>query len=1151
MRISTTRLQKTLLVRRRHEEYPVTQFPDRWRRVSEALLAAAVVFLMLLPFSTRSSAQSSNPVPLLNQPLIPSAVRAGSSGFTLALSGTGFVSGARVYWDFTPLVTSFVSNSKLTAAVPAVYMSNAETVRISVVNPSPGGGKSNIVFFTVTPYGGQGKVARPTSATQKSLSISARAIPAATTPSFKNAAQSPIAVGTAPQSVAAGDFNGDGRLDLAIANAASGTVTVLLGSGAGTFDTVASSPATGLAPSSIAVGDFNGDNRLDLAVTNGGSNNLTVLLGNGNGSFTTAASSPIATGSQPSSVVTGDLNGDGKLDLVVANHADGTLTILLGNGNGTFTPAAASPITVGSGPQSIAVGDFNMDGNLDLAIVNSGSNSLTILLGNRSGAFRPAGSSPATGSDPDAVAVGDFNGDGALDLAVANGDSSSLTILLGNGNGTFRATSSSPATNDGPQALAVGDFNGDAKLDLAVVNSFARTVTILLGNGAGDFSSVASSPATGGSPDAVAVGDFNSDGQLDLVTANSGDNTMSVLLQSMASAAVVSPSSLTFDSQVVGTVSAPQSIGVYSTGSAPLYVSGISASGDFAETSTCPISGARSGCSSGFPSGAVPYSSIYYITAPGYDSSLNATVQMVVGAAPTTVVNFWSLALPSSPGQTFCGLIPLTSSFSAEAYVPTASEHNGDYSSFSVQLTDPTTGQPFPGNMIPPSMLPPGGFFAWPITTNQVSSCSIGATFNPTKTGSSTGAITVTDGTADSPQTVSLTGTGASAAVVSLAPSSLSFGDQVIHTTSAAQTVTLSNTGTGPLSIASISTGSGDFAETNDCPASLQQGGNCTINVKFVPSAKGTTAGALTITDDAAGSPQTVALSGTGTAAAVTLSQNSLSFGDEAVNSTSSPNTLTLSNTGDATLNMSDVIISGDFAISSNTCTGSVAAGKNCAVEVTFKPTVAGVRTGTVSFSDDAAGSPQTVALSGTGTDFSIAPAGGSTDSAAVTAGEKATFDIAIAPSGLTGDVSFSCGVSPTGPTCAVSPSSVNLDGTHPADITVTVATTAPSIAPPVGLAPPGPTPGTLPVVPSKWLWVLALGLATVIVAHGRRRKHGHAALALGLTLLFVTLWAACGTGTTSTTTHSSGTAPGTYSINVTATSGSLSHTTTLDLTVN
>jgi hypothetical protein len=212
------------------------------------------------------------------------------------------------------------------------------------------------------------------------------------------------------------------------------------------------------------------------------------------------------------------------------------------------------------------------------------------------------------------------------------------------------------------------------------------------------------------------------------------------------------------------------------------------------------------------------------------------------------------------------------------------------------------------------------------------------------------------------------------APVASIAPGSLAFGNQTINSTSAAQTVTVTNTGNAALSIAGITltgTNAGDFAQTNACGSSVTGGASCTISVTFTPSASGSRTASLSITDNASGSPQTVSLSGTGTAALVSLSPTSLAFGNQPVDMTSTAQTVTLSNTGKATLSITSLAMTGTNASDfdqSNTCGSSLAAGANCTIAVMFTPSAAGTEAASLSISDNASGSPQTVSLSGVGT---------------------------------------------------------------------------------------------------------------------------------------------------------------------------------------
>jgi hypothetical protein len=331
--------------------------------------------------------------------------------------------------------------------------------------------------------------------------------------------------GNHPASIAIGDFNRDGLQDLAIANRGVsdwGNVSILSGNGTGNF----SAPSyfgAGVSPYSVAVGDFNGDGKQDLAVANFNSNNISILLGDGAGSF--AAATNFGTGASPYSVAVGDFNGDGRQDLAVANINSANISTLLGDGNGNFSTAIN--FAAGSQPISIAVGDFNGDGKQDLAVANFNSANLSIFLGDGSGSFSAA-TNFGVGSGPTSVAVGNFNNDGKQDLAVANEGSGTIMVLSGDGAGNFSIIRT--VFTSVPVSVAVGDFNGDGQQDLAVARGAEGTVSILLGNGAGLFGS----GSVFGNRDnsiSVAVGDFNGDGKQDLAVGNFNSFQVSVLLR--------------------------------------------------------------------------------------------------------------------------------------------------------------------------------------------------------------------------------------------------------------------------------------------------------------------------------------------------------------------------------------------------------------------------------------------------------------------------------------------------------------------------------------------------------------------------------------------------------------------------------------------
>jgi hypothetical protein len=335
--------------------------------------------------------------------------------------------------------------------------------------------------------------------------------------------------GTSPTAVAVGDFNGDGIPDLAVTNGFSNNVSIFLGRGDGTFGPP-TLYATGNSPNDLVVGDF-GNGHLDLAVADYADNTVSVLLGNGDGTFQRAVT--YAVGSGPDALVAADLNGDGNLDLAVADINSSDVSLLYGNGDGTFARAVEVP--TGGPPTAIVAGDFTGTGITDLATTSW--DSVSVLLGQPAGKGKPSGTfaQPVTyrvNGGVNGLAVGDFNGDGNLDLATAK-TSGGMTVLSGNGDGTFRVPRpfyySWRGKNDGPQAVVAGDFNGDGATDLAVANLNSDDVAVWLGNGDGTFGAQLRTPVPGG-PLAIAQADLTNNGNSDLVTANFDGGTVSVRL---------------------------------------------------------------------------------------------------------------------------------------------------------------------------------------------------------------------------------------------------------------------------------------------------------------------------------------------------------------------------------------------------------------------------------------------------------------------------------------------------------------------------------------------------------------------------------------------------------------------------------------------
>ena len=490
-----------------------------WYFAAQVTDAVGVTALDFLSIQVNSNLVPGNPIPFVSQPLIPEAMAPGGPGFTLTVNGSGFVSGATVNLSGTALSTTFLNSRQLTALVPASAVATAGTATITVVNPSPGGGSSNFVYFPV---------AMPQAAVN-----------------FTQAQGSPIAAYFATALVAA-DLNKDGKPDIALAYDVD--VAALVGNGDGTFAQATGSPINlnllpwqGITPypGTLTVGDFNNSGNLGLAVTEFQNSLAIAFLGTGNGSFTTPSTYVAIPGRSSTSLVSADFNGDGNLDLAAGNDVNGTLLVIsLGYGDGAFNTVSGSPFGVSGSVNSIAVGDFNGDGKLDLAIATvdltaARSGSVIILLGNGDGTFTQAAGSPTSLSGPYAVAAADFNGDGKLDLAVTSNGSNTVSILLGNGDGTFTQAAGSPIpVGNTPDALAVGDFLGSGKLGLAVANFTDNTVTILGGNGDGTFTQPAGSPvAVGKGPYSITVADFNGSGRLGFATANLTDGSVSVFLQ--------------------------------------------------------------------------------------------------------------------------------------------------------------------------------------------------------------------------------------------------------------------------------------------------------------------------------------------------------------------------------------------------------------------------------------------------------------------------------------------------------------------------------------------------------------------------------------------------------------------------------------------
>lgn len=313
----------------------------------------------------------------------------------------------------------------------------------------------------------------------------------------------------------------------------------------------------GQRPGSVEIADFNHDKFPDIAVASESDSTVTILLGNGKGSFKDAQRSPFFAGSQPNDISIRDFNKDGNTDLAIANHEKKYLTILLGSGTGNFSPAPGSPFFTEGLPHvhGIAAGDFNKDGRWDLATDSWGNDNIEILFGNNQTLFKTPGKFFKVGKRPyQRLRAADLNADGIDDIVTTNTEGNNVTVLLSDGKQNFHEVAGSPfPSGDNPFGLAVGDINADSKPDLAIINSPGSMgegkgkngLTVLLNDGAGKFTTMKGSPFEAGNiPNRIAIGDINGDHVNDIVTSDNNSNKIYVFLMSR-SATVSSQSVIT------------------------------------------------------------------------------------------------------------------------------------------------------------------------------------------------------------------------------------------------------------------------------------------------------------------------------------------------------------------------------------------------------------------------------------------------------------------------------------------------------------------------------------------------------------------------------------------------------------------------------
>jgi len=605
------------------------------------------------------------------------------------------------------------------------------------------------------------------------------------------------ATGTFPSGAAIGDFNGDGIPDLAVANAFSARVSILLGAGSGTF--VPGIDVQGVGePIAVAVADFNHDGKVDLAVGDFWRDGVYVLTGKGDGTFTMSATLPL--GPAPNALAVADLNGDGNTDLVVVNGTrsdvtGSTVTIALGKADGSF--GAPSTYATGRSPYAVVVADFNADGKPDLVVANGDDGTISLLLGRGDGTFGAA-VAYAAHTYPDALAVGDFDGDGKLDLAVANDYSNDISILLGRGDGTFRPAVS-VAAGDGPASVAVADLNGDGSPDLVVANRFDNTVAILLGNGDGTFQPPSIYESLGGQLETIVARDLNNDGKPDLIVTSAATNAVAVMLNwtisgAPASLAIVSGGA---QSSATGTSFAePLAIVVKDASGHPL--------GGVPVTFTAPAAGA-----SGTFAGSGTVARVATNTA-GIANAPTLTANALVGsftvtasaAALSASFGLTNTAPTGSPPSFTTGPLPAGTVSVAYDYVLSAS------------------GTPAPTFSVSSPGLPPG------LSLNAVTGEISGT---PSATGTFGGTFTASNGFApNATQSFSVTVAAIAQTIAFPALPGRTFGDQpfvVIATASSGLPVSLASL---TPSVCAAIANSVSIAAAGTCTIRASQSGNAT-----------------------------------------------------------------------------------------------------------------------------------------------------------------------------------------------------------------------------------------------------------------------------------------------------------------------------------
>lgn len=873
-----------------------------------------------------------------------------------------------------------------------------------------------------------------------------------------------------------------------------GSVTVGTSSQSTANITVDSSTGAALTVTGIMIsGDFTvSDNACNAAISPGSQCSLGITF------------APAAAGLQTGIAVITYSVGSGSGQLVLALAGTGAApavslgpssldfgSVTVGSASQTVANVIVDPST--SGPVTISgvtiSGDFSVTQNSCTGAITPGDQcGLSIL-------FTPA----ASGSRP---------GTAVVDYAI--GSAVGRLLLALSGTGTAPGVGLLPASLDFGSVVVGSSSQQTANFTVDLTTDGSVTVTDV--SASGDFSvasqcgdpvtaggacglSVTFSPAAAGLRTGTVIVSY-------LAGTNSGQLVLALSGTGTAPSVMLPVPSVNFGTEIINTSSAAQDIQVQNNGTSDLTITSVAADGDFSQTGTCNSAGG----SVTLPAGSSCTMQIGFT--PSAAGVRNGTITLLDNAGTQSV------ALTGTGNAPGVGLDFSTLTFAAQGIGTTSAAQTVTITNTGTSdlgISSVTAAGDFAQTNPFPSTLAPGANF------------QLAVTFTPSAPGLRNGTITIVDN--EGTHVVAVTGTGVTP-TVALNPSSLTFPGQLVGTTSAAQSVTVTNTGNSPLIISSI-TATGNYLQSNDC-ATVAPQASCAIQVTFTPIVTGLQNGTITF----AANTQTpaIALAGTGVQPSLGLSPASLTFPATTVGLSSAAQTIAISNTGTSALAINSIAASADFN-SSNNCPGSLAPGGGCNVTVSFTPAASGLRSGTLTIVSSSGNSPQVIPLGGTGADFSVAMANGSSSSQTVTAGAAANFQITVTSLSYVNSVTMLCIGAPPAAYCNVQPNAVQLSGSNSSQITATVVTAGASTQ-------ANGRPGSFPPSMAMFLWC-ALGAAVLTVPRRRTRlyrRFAHATVLLVLAV-FLSFLGACG-GSGKNVLISPSTPAGNYTLMVVGTGG-------------